>query len=72
MAKEQQECDQQCEQVWRAQVLPKFRAAHLSEQQTEAAHKMFKAGFESGWQAHQAMLTKEFIRESQKQKVHLA
>jgi len=61
-----------CDELWRSQVLPKFREAAMSDVQTDAARKMFNAGFESGWESHKAHLTKQFIVENQKQKVHLA
>jgi hypothetical protein len=60
------------DELWRSQVLPKFRQAALSAPQIDAAMKMFNAGFESGWEAHKAHLTKQFIVENQRQKVNLA
>jgi hypothetical protein len=38
----------------------------------EAAKNMFGAGFDAGWESHQAFLMSEFILDSQKKKVHLA
>lgn len=60
------------DELWRSQVLPKFRKAAMSDAQTSAAMNMFNAGFESGWESHKAHLTKQFIVENQKQKVNLA
>lgn len=57
--------------LWRDQVLPKFREAAMSEVQTEAAKRMFNAGFESGWESHKAHLVKQFVAENSKQKVQL-
>jgi hypothetical protein len=64
--------DSACDELWRTQVLPRFRQAAMSAPQIDAARKMFRAGFESGWDSHQAHLTKQFIAEHQKKKVHLA
>lgn len=60
------------DEMWRSQVLPKFREAAMSDAQIDAAMKMFNAGFESGWDSHKAHLLTQFIVENQKQKVHLA
>lgn len=64
--------DKMRDELWRSQVLPKFREAGMSAPQIDAAMKMFYAGFESGWDSHEAHLTKQFIVKNQKQKVHLA
>lgn len=60
------------DELWRTHLLPKFREAAMSDAQTDAAMKMFNAGFENGWESHKAHLTKQFIVENQKKKVHLA
>jgi hypothetical protein len=69
---ETEERNRQRSEMWRKQVLPKFVEAGLGDAQTDAAKKMFYAGFEAGWDSHRAALMKEFIQENQKQKVNLA
>jgi hypothetical protein len=64
--------NESCQKIWAAQVLPKFREAGLSAEQIDAAQKMFRAGFDAGWESLKAFQMQEFIRENQKQKVHLA
>jgi hypothetical protein len=64
--------DEQREALWRTQCLPRFSNAGLTPQQIEVAKSTFCAGFDAGWESHQAFLMNEFIRENQKQKVHLA
>jgi hypothetical protein len=64
--------DKMRDDLWRSQVLPKFRKTSLSDMQIDTAMKMFNAGFETGWESHKAHLVKQFIVENQKQKVHLA
>lgn len=64
--------DSMCDDLWRDQVLPRFRQAGMSAPQIDAARKMFRSGFESGWDSHKAHLVKQFVAENQKQKVHLA
>lgn len=60
------------EKLWRTQCVPKFANAGLTPQQIEIAKATFCAGFDAGWESHQAFLMSEYIRENQKQKVHLA
>lgn len=60
------------DKLWRTQCLPKFANAGLTPQQIEAAKNTFCAGFDAGWESHQAFLMSEFIQDSQKKKVHLA
>jgi hypothetical protein len=60
------------DKLWRTQCLPKFANAGLTAQQIEAAKNTFCAGFDAGWESHQAFLMGEYIRDSQKKKVHLA
>ena len=64
--------EEQRDKLWRTQCLPKFAGAGLLPEQIDAARKTFCAGFDAGWESHQAFLMSEFIRENQKQKVHLA
>lgn len=63
---------EQREKLWQTQCLPRFSKAGLTAQQIEAAKTVFCSAFDSGWESHQAFLMSEFIRENQKQKVHLA
>ena len=64
--------DRQREELWRSQVLPRFTGKGLTKEQIAAARSVFNSGFDAGWESHQAFLMAEFIRENQKQKVHLA
>lgn len=64
--------EEQREKLWRTQCLPKFGNAGLTTKQIEVAKATFCAGFDAGWESHQAFLMSEFIRDNQKQKVHLA
>lgn len=64
--------EQQRDNIWRTQCLPRFLNAKLTGQQIEVARRTFCAGFDAGWEAHQAFLMSEFIRDNQKKKVHLA
>lgn len=64
--------EEQREKLWRTQAVPKFANAGLTPQQIEIAKGMFCAGFDAGWESHQAFLMSEFLRDNQRQKVHLA
>jgi hypothetical protein len=64
--------DEQKDQMWRTQCLPRFAQGALTPEQIDAAKNVFRAGFDAGWESHQAFLMSEFIRDSQKKKVHLA
>lgn len=64
--------EEQRDKLWRTQGLPRFTNAGLNPQQIEAARSMFCAGFDAGWESHQAFLMSEFIFDNQKKKVHLA
>lgn len=64
--------EEQREKLWSTQVRPKFEGTGLTLAQIDTARAMFCAGFDAGWESHQAFLMAEFIRENQKQKVHLA
>jgi len=64
--------DEQREKLWRTQCLPRFANGGLTPQQIEVAKATFCAGFDAGWESHQAFLMSEFIRDNQKKKVHLA
>jgi hypothetical protein len=71
-ARADQAREEQRDKLWRTQCLPKFSNAGLTPQQIEAAKNTFCAGFDAGWESHQAFLMSEFIRDNQKKKVHLA
>lgn len=60
------------DEMWQKQMYPKFKQGGLAAEQIDAARRMFLAAFDAGWESHQAFLMGEFIRENQKQKVHLA
>lgn len=60
------------DQMWQTQMYPRFKKGGLGPEQIDAARRMFLAAFDAGWESHQAFLMSEFIRENQKQKVHLA
>jgi hypothetical protein len=64
--------EEQRDKLWRTQCMPKFANAGLNAQQIAVAKSTFCAGFDAGWESHQAFLMAEFIRDTQKQKVHLA
>ena len=64
--------EEQRDLLWRTQCVPRFVDQGLTPEQIDVARKMFIAGFDAGWESHQAFLMSEFIRENQKQKVHLA
>jgi hypothetical protein len=64
--------EEQREELWRTQCAPRFSNAGLSPQQIEVAKSTFCAGFDAGWESHQAFLMTEFILDNQKKKVHLA
>ena len=64
--------DAQREKLWQTQCLPKFANAGLTAQQIEVAKRTFFAGFDAGWESHQAFLMNEYILDNQKNKVHLA
>lgn len=58
--------------LWRTQCAPKFANAGLTAKQIEVARATFCAGFDSGWESHQAFLMSEFILDNQKKTVHRA
>jgi hypothetical protein len=64
--------DDQREKLWMTQCAPRFAKGGLNSEQVQAAKNTFCAGFDAGWESHQAFLMSEFIRDSQKKKVHLA
>lgn len=64
--------EEQREKLWKTQCAPKFSNGGLNDKQIEVAKRTFCAGFDAGWESHQAFLMSEFILENQKKKVHLA
>jgi hypothetical protein len=64
--------EKQRDELWRSQCLPKFQQGGLTGEQIDAARRTFCAGFDAGWESHQAFLMGEYIRDNQKKKVHLA
>jgi hypothetical protein len=64
--------ERQRDETWEKQMQPKFERERLRPEQISTARALFCAAFDAGWDSHQAFLMNEFIRENQKQKVHLA